>query len=148
MTYLFRRIKSDPVLQRWIAFAAAVVVAFYWAMSGMANARDLGQWENTNPAIGKWFRSLMQPDNPGIPCCGEADAYWADAALTENGQLVAVITDDRPDAPLRRHHVPVGTKIVVPPNKIKWDKGNPTGHIVIFLSNDNYPFCYVQNGGV
>lgn len=113
-----------------------------------SNARDNGQWEGADPAISAWYKSLMQPDHPNISCCGEADAYWADTVLTKDGKLIAVITDDRDDAPLGRHHVPIGTQIEIPPNKIKWDKGNPTGHIVIFLSYDNVPYCYVQSGGV
>ena len=111
-----------------------------------AHAHDSGQWADT--AISSWFRSLMQPDNPTVSCCGEADAYWADTVLTEDGKIVAVITDDRPDEPLNRRHVPVGTRIVVPPHKIKWDRGNPTGHVIIFLSVANEVYCFVQNGGV
>jgi hypothetical protein len=26
----------------------------------------------------------------------------------------------------KRPHVPVGTEICIPPNKLKWDEGNPT----------------------
>lgn len=96
-----------------------------------AHAHDSGQWPDTNTS--RWFKSLMQPDNPRVSCCGESDAYWADKVENgTNGELIAVITDDRDDVPLGRHHVPVGTRIPVPHNKIKWDQGNPTGHIVIF----------------
>lgn len=59
-----------------------------------AHARDLGQWEVTRPEIAKWFRGLMQPDNPGIPCCGEADAYWAESFEMKNGEYVAIVTDE------------------------------------------------------
>lgn len=114
-----------------------------------AKARDLGQWKDTDAYIGEWYRALKQPDNKFMSCCGEADAYWADKVETgPNGEIVAVITDDRADEPLRRRHVPVGTRIVVPPHKIKFDQGNPTGHIVIFLSTSGEVWCYVQNGGV
>jgi hypothetical protein len=115
----------------------------------IANARDAGQWADQDPLIGAWFATLKQPDNPVASCCGEADAYWADQVETDaDGRTVAVITDDRPDEPLKRPHVPIGTRIVVPPNKIKWDQGNPTGHIVIFLGYELRVYCYVQNGGV
>ena len=43
------------------------------------DARDLGQWENADPAIRQWYQSLMQPDAPHASRCGEADAYWADS---------------------------------------------------------------------
>jgi len=113
-----------------------------------AAARDLGQWNTVDPYISEWFKELRQPDNKWMFCCGEADAYWADKTATgSSGELYAIITDDRPDAPLGRRHVPVGTKILVPNHKIKWDRGNPTGHTVIFLSSADEVLCYVQNGG-
>ena len=125
-----------------------VIVGMALASMAPALARDLGQWDNTS-AISQWYRALKQPDNPVMSCCGKADAYWADKVETgPNGELIAVITDDRPDGPLGRHHVPVGTRIVIPPHKIKFDQGNPTGHIVIFLTPANEVWCYVQNGGV
>jgi hypothetical protein len=89
----------------------------------------------------------MQPDQPRVSCCGEADAYWADSVEVKDGEVIAIITDTRPDEPLRREHLPIGTRIVVPPNKMKWDDGNPTGHIIIFLRNGAV-FCYVTGTGV
>lgn len=130
-----------------ILFVASLfIVWFFLALPG--HARDLGQWGGIDPAISSWFSTLMQPDNPTVPCCGESDAYYADVVETNANETIAVITDDRPDEPLRRPHVDVGTRIVVPPNKIKWDRGNPTGHIIIFLGYDLHVYCYVQNGGV
>ena len=111
-------------------------------------ARDLGQWSNVDPKVSEWFRNLMQPDQPGVSCCGNADAYWCDEIHVKHGKTFCAITDDRDDAPLRRPHIPVGTMIEIPPNKIKWDRGNPTGHIVVFLSTTRYVYCFVQNGGI
>lgn len=136
---------ASPAFWRGVC-VCGVAFAVLWSLA--AQARDAGQWEATDPATRAWYKSLMQPDNKVIPCCGEADAYWADTVETKDGQLVAVITDDRPDEPLGRHHVPVGTRIPIPPHKIKWDQGDPTGHIIVFLSYDNSVYCYVQNGGV
>lgn len=112
-----------------------------------ANARDLGQWENTDPRTKQWFETLMQPDNPGVRCCGEADGYWADKVEVVGDKVFAIITDTRPDAPLRRPHVPPGTRIEVPAHKLKWDRGNPTGHTVIFLSPSRDVYCFVQASG-
>jgi len=126
---------------RWMPIALAVLFS-------TADARDLGQWETQQSGVRQWFQKLMQPDNPYLSCCGEADAYWADQFEMSNGQYVAVITDDRADEPLRRPHRPVGEKIVVPNNKIKWDAGNPTGHGVIFIGVGDRVFCYVTPGGV
>ncbi len=113
-----------------------------------AIARDNGQWENSDPMISEWFRSLKQPDRPTVSCCGEADAYWADGLEVKDGQVIAIITDTRPDEPLGRPHVPVGTRVVVPPHKMKWDRGNPTDHIVIFLSYSGEVYCYVTGTGI
>lgn len=122
-----------------------------------AHARDLGQWADTDPAIVAWYSKLQQPDN-GQSCCGEADAYEADEAHVTDGKVVAVITDERDDVPLRRQHVPVGTRYVIPENKITRVDGNPTGHVIVFLGavswiNGSHDpsmrpvLCFVLNGG-
>ena len=111
-------------------------------------ARDNGQWEATDATVRAWYRELMQPDNPMMSCCGEADAYYADSFEMRDDQYVAIITDTRDDAPLGRPHVPSGTKVVVPNHKLKFDRGNPTGHGVIFISTSRDVLCYVVPGGV
>lgn len=111
------------------------------------NARDLGQWENSDPVVREWYQHLMQPDHPTTSCCGEADAYWCDDLHTKNGKNYCAITDDRPDEPLRRPHIAIGTLIEIPDAKIKWDKGNPTGHSIVFISYSGYVFCFVNGGG-
>ena len=132
----------------------AIVLAL---LSTAAYARDNGQWEGNTPEIRQWFQELKQPDYPTSSCCGVADAYWADSyEVSEHGEYVAIITDERDDAKLTRPHIPVGTKIVVPNAKIKWDKGNPTGHGIIFVANVGDPegttdgwmvFCYLPPMG-
>ena len=77
------------------------------------DARDLGQWENADPAIRQWYQSLMQPDAPHASCCGEADAYWADEIHVRNGKTYVRVTDDRPDEPLGRAHIDNGTAATV-----------------------------------
>lgn len=125
-----------------VAAAAALSLA-------PAAARDLGQWGGQDAAITKWFQGLMQPDNPRVSCCGESDAYFADSFEVEGDHYVAIITDERPDGPLKRPHIDVGTRIVVPNYKMKFDDGNPTGHGVIFMrAGDGFVFCYIQPGGV
>lgn len=113
-----------------------------------AAGHDSGQWSASDPAIREWFQSLMQPDVPNASCCGEADAYWADEVHVRDGKTYAVITDDRDDTPLGRQHVDVGTEIEIPNHKLKWDRSNPTGHGVVFMSREKWVFCYVQPGGV
>ena len=90
----------------------------------------------------------MQPDNPSMSCCGEADAYWADEVETKGDKVIAIITDTRPDGPLGRRPIAPGTKFEIPQNKITYRGGNPTGHIVIFVNQLDAVLCYVMNGGV
>jgi hypothetical protein len=113
-----------------------------------ASSRDLGQWENSDPAIHKWYQELMRPDAPEASCCTEADAYWADEVHIRNGKTYATITDDRDDAPLRRPHIASGTEFEVPPEKLKWDRSNPTGHNILFVSVSGFTWCFVQGTGI
>ena len=127
----------------------------YWSRSALRGLEDLGQWENVDQQTRWWYQTLMMPDNPAVSCCGESDAYWADSEVNDKGQYVAIITDPRPDGPLRRKHIEIGTKIVVPNNKLKFgpndpqgNTGNPTGHGLIFLSVYDTVYCYLPPGGV
>lgn len=126
----------------------AAVACLVLALSGIAHARDLGQWGNNDPAISEWYRSLMQPDNPNVSCCGEADAYWCDDIHVRDGKTFCKITDDRADEPRKRPHRAIGEEYEIPPNKLKWDRSNPTGHAIVFLSTGGFVFCFVQAGGV
>lgn len=114
--------------------------------------RDNGQWQSESPQVHRWFQNLMQPDNPTVSCCGESDAYEADNFEVEGDHYVAIITDTRPDAFSNgtfRPHIDPGTHIPVPNEKMKWDKGNPTGHGIIFLSaSDGHVYCYVAPAGI
>lgn len=133
-----------------MAFIAALICAgaFFIFLLSPAFSRNSGQWDQEDIAISSWYRTLMQPDNPTISCCGEADAYWADDTEVKNGKVYAIITDTRDDAPLRRRHIPLGKKYEVPPEKITYRGGNPTGHIIIFIGINDNVLCYVMNGGV
>jgi hypothetical protein len=106
-----------------------------------AIARDLGQWDSQPIAVRQWFQRLMQPDNPYLSCCGEADAFEADTFEVVGDQYVAVITDGK-------GLIPDGTRIPVPNQKLKWDSGNPTGHGIIFIGSAGQVYCYVTPGGV
>jgi len=146
MTLINRLRNAPPMFWRCFAVAGSFLLAFTWVMA-LASARDLGQWENQDPKIRKWFNSLMIPDLPAFSCCGKSDAYWSDMFEVKGDQYVAVITDTRDDAPLGRAHIPNGTRIPVPNHRIKWDQGNPTGHGWIFIGGDEV-FCYLPPGGV
>jgi hypothetical protein len=119
---------------------AALVALTAWSI-GRALARDNGQWALSPPEIREWFQSLKQPDHPRLSCCGEADAFEADQFTVEDDHYVAVITDGK-------GVMAPGTRIQVPNSKLKWDKGNPTGHGIIFIGDEGQVYCYVVPGGV
>jgi hypothetical protein len=90
---------------------------------------------------------LRIPGDPTFSCCGEADAYWTDDFEVKGDQYVAIITDTRPDGPLGRFHIEPGTRFLVPNYRIiKRERGNPTGHGLIFIS-DNLVICYLPPEG-
>ena len=122
-----------------IVVITALIVTIY-----SAHSRDIGQWTNSDPAIHQWYQELMRPDVPSGACCTEADAYWADDFYVRDGKMYARITDDRDDAPLGRPHIANGSEFEVPPEKLKYSDGNPTGHGVLFVSTAGYTWCYVQ----
>jgi hypothetical protein len=130
---------QDAPMRLCIALLALVMCA-------PALARDNGQWEGQSAHVRQWFKNLMQPDNPHVSCCGEADAYWADSFEVDGDRYVAIITDDR-DMP-GRPSIAAGTKFAVPNYKMKWDEGNPTGHGVIFIGTHGQIYCYIAPGGV
>jgi hypothetical protein len=106
-----------------------------------AAARDYGQWANHPDYLRQWFQRLMQPDNPVMSCCEEADAFEADSFENSGDHYVAIITNGK-------GVIPEGTRIPAPNSKIKWDEGNPTGHGIIFIGNGGQVYCYVTPGGV
>ena len=148
----------EAVLLRWqrvLLFVAAFTILLL--SIHFARARDLGQWQNSDPETRDWYQHLMQPDSTTASCCGEADAYWSDSFEVKDGHYVAIITDTRPDEPLRRPHIDAGTRIEIPDAKIKFGPNdpqaaeankNPTGHGIVFLSRGGWVYCFVAPGGV
>ena len=134
----------------WIIIAtwSLVFALLIWA-AAVLSAPYAKAWDGpqSDPAIRSWYRSLMQPDNPRVSCCGEADAYWADEIVVEGDKVFAIITDTRDDKPLGRPHIEPGTRILIPPWKYKYDRGNPTGHNVLFVGPGGV-YCFVQGNGV
>jgi hypothetical protein len=125
-------------------FAICIVLLFAFH----AFARDNG-WESTPPKVRQWFQSLMQPDNPSVSCCGEADAYEADDYEVNGDHYIAIITDMRSDEFYNgsfRPHINPGTKIEIPNAKMKWDSGNPSGHGYVFIGTNGVLYCYITPG--
>lgn len=126
-------------------FRAFLLLMFF---STPALSRDNGQWVNADPKIREWYEGLKRPDAPQYSCCGEADAYWCDDISVRSGKTYCKITDDRPDKPLGRPHIPMGTEFEIPNAKLKYDEGNPTGHAVLFVNSNGLVWCFVQGTGI
>lgn len=120
------------------------------------------------PDVHEYFATLVMPDNPTVRCCGESDAYFADAVApcapgdvpVGGGEcaLVAIITDERSDTILieqpngvgkviNRPHLDVGTRVVIPRHKLRRKPvANPTEHTLFFVGvADGVPtavYCY------
>lgn len=133
---------SREMMFRIASLAASILLAC------PASGRDLGQWSNVDPKLSAWFRALAEPDDPSQSCCGKADAYWCDIVHVQHGKVFCTITDRRDDKPLGRPHVPVGTVIEIPPNKVQASHGNPSGHTIVFMSEAHWVYCFVPDGGV
>jgi hypothetical protein len=73
---------------------------------------------------------------------GDGDAVFADEWKATATGIEAVVTDNR-----GHDWAKVGTKIVIPKKLEVADKGNPTGHLVVFLRPyDLSPICVVIGG--
>lgn len=97
-----------------------------------------------HPEHNDWYMSLKRPDSPTQSCCGLADAYWCDEYYSRAGKAYCKITDNRDNKMLGRPPIPNGTEFEIPPNKLKYDRANPTGHAVIFVNSSGTVLCYVQ----
>jgi hypothetical protein len=97
-----------------------------------AMARDNGQFSNVPPEIRAWFKSVKS--HAGIPCCDISDGHRTDYDMREN-----------------KYWVPInGQWMVVPPEAVVEDSGNPTGDAVVWYTEFNgnvYIRCFVPGGG-
>ena len=134
---------SDAVL-----FILLVIAALLLRV-GLSLAHDKGQ-HFEGPDIKFYLTGLKQPDNPTVSCCGESDMYYADRqeeCRFEDGAdcaVVAIITDTRPDEPLKRPHIKPGTRVPIPKHKIRRPaSANPTGHTIVFVTASRlWVYCY------
>lgn len=122
-------------------FVCLTLSLFMGDFFSAALARDNGQWGNQPANIRDWFQHLMQPDNPIMSCCGEADAFEADNFEVDGDHYIAIITDGK-------GKLPNGTRLPVPNAKMKWNAGNPTGHGILFIGPGQKIYCYVTPSGV
>src|SRR5467141_3988887 len=81
--------RGDESVTEKISMLRIVIV--FMLLSLPAVARDNGQWGNQPVYLREWFQKLMQPDNPNMSCCGEADAFEADSFEVRGDEYVAII---------------------------------------------------------
>lgn len=151
-------ITAGLVLMMLVVAVVSAVLIFF---ARPAYPREGPQWaQMSDPETRAWYGRQRMPDSPARSCCGEGDAYYADDVLVVHRpdgtiDVFAVITDERPDAPLGRPHIKPGTKVFVPPHKNKDTRSdpNPTGHTVVFVrwydNDDGGDFavlCFLPNG--
>lgn len=90
-----------------------------------------------NDAFADWMKSLKQPDRPTVSCCGPADQVYVDSyEPTDDEGFIAYVN---------------GREVKIPPQKVIWNRVNPTGVGVLFWSHhdeDGYiVYCFVPSAG-
>lgn len=128
--------------------AAAIVAVAIIVHIGPARSAE-AIYEDTPPSIEKYVQPNLRNADGSLTnssCCGRSDAYWADEfERDEEGNLVAIITDPRDDNLFRgegkagspREHLPIGTRVVIPNNKVirfPEQPPNRTGHGWVWVS--------------
>lgn len=116
---------------------------------------DLKGWSECK----EWIENVGRPDEEGS-CCGEGDAFQADAFEEKDGEFIAIITQDYPGGSFddgeggsySTKPLPKGTRIAIPKHKVNrayTEDGrpikhgrNPTGHGIVFLRNNGEVLCY------
>ena len=129
-------------ITRPIVFVFAMGVVLWFILAVLCTLIAPAFAHDDDPSHDEWYMSLRQPDNPTASCCGVADAYWCDDISVKEGKTFCAITDDRHI--VGRPDLPMGLKVEIPDRKLKWDRGNPTGHAIVFLSSGGAVYCFVQ----
>ena len=102
-----------------------------------AFAIDNGQYNNVDPKVRQWFDSVKVP-NSNRSCCSIADGHRTDWEIRPDGFYVPV-----PWQPKGREYW-----VLVPPEAIVRNAGNPTGDAVIWYMPTNLIRCFVPGDGV
>lgn len=110
-------------------------------MCAPALARDNGQWGDSPPEIRAWFQSVMQPNNPYVSCCGEADAFEVELeGDNPDGSIDTRIVDGK-------GMVPDGTEVDVPRSRLQAKYGNPLDKYILFLGTGGQVYCLIPKVG-
>ena len=96
-------------------FSRGLFIASLAAVPIAAQAFDNGQYENVDPNVRSWFKSVRSPH--GVPCCDISDGH-------------RTAYDMRPD---NHYWVPIeGEWRQVPTEAIVHNAGNPIGEAVVW----------------
>lgn len=135
-------------IKRFLVIAGmSVVISFTVAYCTVSSHAE--NWEQSGPPecysveqcakIDSWYSNVKQNASE-VSCCGKSDAYWADKARVDNGQYFVEITDNRKIQGRKDRN---GEIILVPSEKIDNKRqGNPSGHVVIFISPTDVVYCF------
>lgn len=117
-----------------------VLVALLAAAPTLAREHYAGQFDNVDPATRAWFKSVKSPH--GVPCCDIADGHMTDYKTDAQGHFFVPINSDDPEDPW----------VLVPPEAVVYDAGNPYEKAVVWFVRDApgsiYIRCFVPTGGV
>ena len=112
--------------------ARVALVVASMGVTASLHAVDRGQFENVSPDVRAWFKSVIAKN--GVPCCDMSDGHRTDYDMRES-----------------KYWVPInGEWMMVPPEAVVDDSGNPTGDAVVWYSESNgtvYIRCFVPGGG-
>jgi hypothetical protein len=120
-----------------------LTVAAFLNVSDHARAFDNGQYENVDPAVRSWFKSVRSPH--GVPCCDISDGHRT--ATDQRTRTQEEITGG-----MSEWWVPIeGEWRQVPEAAVIYNAGNPVGEAVVWwVRNENaiYIRCFVPGSGV
>lgn len=126
---------------------------------------DLGKDTPELKRCRDWISGVLQPRSVS-KCCGEGDAYIADAFKTNTkGEYVAVISRDYPAWTYTDNEgnseeiaaIEIGAEIVIPDVRLNRsftgtdnnpigeraaEGSNPTGHGIVFMNQNRMVYCY------
>ena len=121
--------------QEKVAIALIVLAAHIVGLTLVVSARDYGQYEDVPQHIRDWFKALKSP-RYGNSCCDESDCARTEAR-THGDQWEA--------------RAPDGSWVVIPPDRIVLDQGNPTGEPILCASDSGEArwrvLCFVPGPG-
>ena len=117
------------------AIALIVLAAHIVGLTLVVSARDYGQYGDVPQHIRDWFKALKN-SRYGNSCCDESDCARTEAR-THGDQWEA--------------RAPDGSWVVIPPDRIVLDQGNPTGEPILCASDSGGArwrvLCFVPGPG-